>query len=236
MIKSIAHTNFMPPDTAWPCTALPMDIPCTALAHCADGALLAVLLLDANEVLNKIPKDALHAACVALKEQSQWAYLVIIGDLTATKDLKTKADGQTRGFHWHATQGALLSVQELGVAVLHIDSEQDFGPLLERLGKRDRTTKRALAQRSIEPMTPGEDLLLSLPHVGERTALAILAECGTPIWGLIALTSYDAKIPGVGEKTVTACREALGLRPDENICLISPGDVIVPVSAQEVAA
>jgi hypothetical protein len=235
-IKSIA-LGFLPPDTQWPAPTIPLDIPCTALCYCADGALLSILVLEANEVLNRIPRDQLFAQVADLKAQSPWAYLVIIGGLEPANDGYTHADGQYRKFHWNATQGALLSIQELGVSILHIDHEQELGPLLERLGKRDRTTKRALAQRGIEPMSVAEDILLSLPGIGEKQAHRVLADCGgNAIWSLIALANLDCMIPGIGDGTRRKVREALGLLPDQNITLIQPDDRIVPASMMEVAA
>lgn len=238
MIKSVVIPNFLPPDVAWPAPAIPMDIPCTCIAHCEDGSLLAILMLDANEVLNRIPRDQLFAQCAELKQQSPWAYLVIVGDLYKTPDGLVMAGDQIRQWKWSAVRGALLSLQEMGISILYIDKESDLCPMLVWLGKRERTTKRALAQRSIEPMSPAENLLMALPGIGERHAVLVLHECGSPIWALMALTDMNSKIPGIGSKTIGAIREALGLREDEQICLINPGDRIVPagMTLEELAA
>lgn len=238
-IKSIAITDFLPPQTQWPAPTMPMAMEETCLAYCEDGALLAIRYLDANEVLNKIPRDNLFALCVALKQRSPWAYFIIGGGLEEANDGKTIAGGQKRdGWHWSAVQGALLSVQELGVAVLHIPDERELGAAVARLGKRDRTTKRLAPQKTVDAMSVAEDMLLCLPGIGAQLAHRLLADCGENfIWSLIALVNSDCSVPGVGEKTCAKIREALGLLEDQNITLIQPGDQIVPAgAAKEIAA
>ena len=45
MLKSLAITDFLPPDTEWPAVpmvSMPLGDDCTALANCEDGNLLAI--------------------------------------------------------------------------------------------------------------------------------------------------------------------------------------------------
>ena len=235
MLKSLAITDFLPPDTAWPAVpmvSMALGDDCTALANCEDGALLAILHLQAHEVTNGLKSGGLFGRIAGLKTWSSWAYLVISGGLECNRDGYARIGGHASKWRWDAVQGALTTIQELGVVVLQIADEQALGATIASLAKRDRGTKRERPRRDFDTMSPAEDILLCLPGIGPKIMLDLLNETsGSLIWALIALTAPDTSVPGVGPKIRADARAVLGLPDDQNLCLISPTDTIVPASA-----
>lgn len=230
-LKSIALTSFLPPVTTWPAPTLEMDLGenVTALAYCADGAMLAILAYDARRMLNNLKQGILWQQLAALKSKSQWAYLILYDAPTPGRMATSKApmveflDQQsgvveTTGWHWAAYQGCLMSIQELGVITLIIPAEADIGPAVGALGRRDRSTKRVSPVRTLEVQTPAEALLLTLPGVGETLMLRLLQETGgNAVAALMILTDPAYPFAELGDKTRASVRQALGLKADEAI-------------------
>jgi hypothetical protein len=240
MIKTIAITDFLPPLTDWgqaPVMPMALGADCTCLAACADGQLLAVLHLPAHNLVTGIRQDTLFTRIASLKQRSPWAYLLVSGQMEPMKNGMTRVDGADTKWAWSAVQGALATVQELGVVVVLIPDEGDVGPAVERLAKRDRGAKRLAPAREIEIFSPAEAILLALPGIGEKHMLQILGFVGgSAADALMALTAADVDIPGIGPKTRQAVREALGLKPDEMIVHMHVTDTITPAAQAQKAA
>lgn len=236
-IKTIAVTDFLPPETDWgqaPQMPMPLGEDCTALVACTDGHLLAVLHLRAHNLVTGIRQDTLFSRIASLKARSPWAYLLVSGQMEPMKNGMTRVDGADTKWAWAAVQGALATVQELGVVVLLIPDEADVGPAVDRLAKRDRGAKRLAPAREIEVFSPAEAILLALPGIGEKTMLQVLGFVGgSAADALMALTAADVDIPGVGPKTKQAVREALGLKPDECMVHMHVTDTITPTNQNQ---
>lgn len=231
MIKSIAITDFLPPETVWPAPTLPMDLGphVTALAQCAAGAMLAIAHMDARRMLNSLAAGSLWQALADVKARSEWAYLVLSDCPTPGRMAESKApvlefldrtsgELEQRKWTWPAWVGALLTAQELGVCVMQIPTERDLGAAIGALGRRDRSTKRVSPIRAIEALAPAEALLLALPGVGEALMLRLLQETGgNAVAALMILTDSAYPFAGVGPKTRADVRQALGLRADEAV-------------------
>lgn len=225
-ITNILIDSFMPPSTNYggifTSTAnLGDDV--TVLALCDDGAMLAVLCLDFERFLTWLKTDSLFQRIEKLKARSEWAYVFMVGSVRPNAAGKAVINGNERNWAWSAIQGALVSMQELGVIVGYCADESAFGEAVQLLGNRQRTTKRMKALRNFETYSPAEEILLALPGIGEKTMLELIQECGSVMWALIALTAPDTKVPGIGEKSKAAIRNALGLEPDEQI-MLGPAD------------
>lgn len=237
-LKSIVIHNFLPPETDWPeVPQMSMDLgeSCTCLAMCEDGVLLAVLHLPAHKLANAIKQDGLFQRIIELKQKSEWAYVLISEGLSATSDGSTKVGKVDTKWAWSAVQGALATVQELGVVIVHIQEESDVGPTVARLAKRDRSTKRLKPARDAEFLSPGEQMLLALPGIGETNLMKILGYCGSITDSLMALTDPNVSIPGIGNKTKQAVRDALGLLDDQYLCPISVNDMVVDRTIEKAA-
>lgn len=199
--------------------------PADLLLSCSDGATLAVRYLSPVDLLGAIRQNTLHATCVALRQRSQWAYLLIGGVVTPNADGRVRVGANTSGWAWDAVQGAVLSCQEIGVGVLWLQHADSLGETLTRLARRDRGPARAMPPREGLWYTPAEQILLALPGIGEGKTDALLAFCGSAADALWALTEPDAPLPpGIGPETRKAARAALGLRDDEFLArnLIEP--------------
>lgn len=193
------------------------------IAH--DQQLLAIERVLVDSIPMAIRRGTLKDRAAAMRQITPWCYLVIVGDALAC-DRKGKAiiTGQTTGWDWRSIQGALASIQELGVVVLSCPNDTQFGELLVTLARRDRGPTRVAPLREALFATPEELLLQALPGIGEEKAEQILAACGGAARALIALTECDYAPAGIGPKTIASVRQALGLANNERLCL----DLIEP--------
>ena len=221
-ITMMMTDSFMPPSTNYggiPTSSTNLGDDVTALALCDDGTMLAVLCLDFERFLTWLKTDSLFQRIEKLKQRSEWAYVFMVGSARPNAAGKAVVNGNERNWSWASIQGALVSMQELGIIVGYCADEAQFGEAVVQLGNRQRTTKRMKSLRNFETYSPAEEMLLALPGVGEKTMLELIRECGTVMWALIALTAPDTKVAGIGDKSKAAIRNALGLEDDEQIML-----------------
>lgn len=178
----------------------------------ADGALLIVERKTATDLLASIADGRLFEQAAAMVAMSPWSYIAVQGALAPAHDGKTVAAGYAVNWQWAAVQGALQTVQEMGVAVIYLsEDDADFTAFIQRLAARGRGAVRAGGPRKVEFLAPGMALLMALPGVGPDRAKSILEQCGTAAFGLSVLTDDMLNVVGVGEGTRAKVREALGL-------------------------
>lgn len=185
-----------------------------------DGSLLGIERKEASDFLNSLRDDRLFPQLVRLKGLTPWAYLAIVGDLRPGANGITYADGRETGWQWASVDGALLSVQEIGIHVVHVASDYDFEAAMIRLANRDRSTLRVRPLREGVAMSEGEAIIASLPGIGSDRAAAIMAECGDAYTALAWLTLPDrfcesVTVAGVRDGTKRRVRKALGLPDDQ---------------------
>lgn len=185
----------------------------------SDGALLAIERLPVESLPMAIRRSTLNDRCAALKALTPWAYLIIVGELSVQRNGKAVIAGQPSGWDWRAIQGALATVQELGVVVLSAGTDTQFGELLQSLARRDRGPVKVAPVRDLIFATPAEQLLTAIPGIGEDKAESLLAEWPSAAWALIALTNPAYAPKGIGPKTIAAARAALGLAEGMNLAL-----------------
>lgn len=202
--------------------ATPLRVPLAAgsvnlIAH--DGALLGIERLPVESLPMAIRRGTLADRAAALRALTPWAYLIIVGELAPLRNGKAVIAGQPSGWDWRSVQGALASVQELGVVVLEAGTDQQFGELLVSLARRERGSVRVSPLRDVLFTTPAEQLLCSIPGIGEEKAESLLAEYPSAAWALIALTNPDYAPKGIGPKTIASARAALGLHDSQQLCI-----------------
>lgn len=185
----------------------------------SDGALLAIERLPVESLPMAIRRSTLNDRCAALKALTPWAYLVIIGELSVQRNGKAVIAGQPSGWEWRAIQGALATVQELGVVVLHVGTDAQFGELLQSLAKRERGVVKVAPLREVLFTTPAEQILTAIPGIGEEKAEHLLTEFRSAAFALVALTNPLHAPAGVGPKTIQAARAALGLERGMTLAL-----------------
>lgn len=183
-----------------------------------DNALLCIERKTPDDFLNSLRDDRVFAQCAALREQTQWAYLLITGTFLRGADSKV-ITGRITGWDWNAVQGALLTIQEMGVGVIHCGSDHDLESIVTRLANRNREMVRIPPSRLTHVLSDAEAVIASLPGIGiERldtiNAAYPLNECA--YMALCALTDYDPDgwdLPGIGAGITRKIRKVLGL-PD----------------------
>jgi hypothetical protein len=204
---------------------LPLGDRKAMLVVCADGTFLAVRYTTGRGLLHEIGEKTLMPAIAKLRERSQWCYLIVSGNLHASDNGQTVASEITTKWTWNATQGALWSVQELGCTVVHIRSESDLPKTLSLLAARDHQHVRIRIPKEPLFMTPAQEILLSLPGIGETLCDQLLDHTnGNVIAALAALTSPDSSIPGIGPKTRSQVRKALGLKQGMTLQYVPGGN------------
>lgn len=188
-----------------------------AMVATTDNQILLIERKTPEDFLASIRDGRLLNQALAMREQTPWAYLVITGPLIPD------GEGWVNGTGWRyeSVQGALLSVQEVGVNVIYCDGNQDYVPCILRLVHRDRGDVRVSPARVASVYSEGQALLSSLPGVGPEKALTLLKELPSVAWALVYLASdhdwNDKPIPGIGMGTKAKVRSALGL--DEGFVL-----------------
>lgn len=189
------------------------------LAATDDGCLLAIERKASGDLLNTLRDDRLFPQISRLREVSPWSYLVVTGDLRPGPGGKTFVDGRETGWQWSSIQGALCTVQELGVCVVQVGSDYDYEATVIRLANRSRDGIRVPPARDVSILGEAETILSSLPGIGAEKAALLLRECGTVDLALNYLTIWERyweheSIPGIGDGTRRRVRKALGI-PDE---------------------
>jgi len=195
-------------------------------ASCGDSKLLVVERKTPTDLLHSIADNRLFHQCARMKDVSPWCYVVITGQIGVNGSGYAMADGEQTQWRYDAVQGALLSMQEIGVGVLYARGDADFPAAIQRLGKRNRETLRVHPQRGTEFWSHGEAALLALPGIGEDRIAAVLKHTGTPAWALSWLTVMSENgVPGIGPGVKKAIRQALKLKENEEIhVLVKEGE------------
>lgn len=187
-----------------------------------DDSMLVIERKTPTDLLSTLAADRLFTQCSNLAALSPWAYLVITGTLLPGPDGKTVADGRETGWNYDAVQGALLTVQELGVRVVTCRGDADFAQCVVRLSNRSRKTLPVGPARQTHVLSGGEAVLASLPGIGFEKVQSVLGHCGTPAWALSYLTLLGENgVAGIGDGTKRGIRRALGLDDDLILTVIS---------------
>lgn len=191
----------------------------------SDGALLVVERKTPQDLLSSIDDGRLFAQVAQMREVSAWAYLVVTGPVMCGSDGLVWLERRSTRWNYDAVQGALVSVQESGVAVVTC-RDRDYGGCLGRLASRSRGVSRVPPSRPIGLAGPGEVALAALPGIGPERVDALLTYCGTPALALVYLSGNGngESVPGVGPKTRAAVRHALGLYPNTKLEVIGTNE------------
>jgi ERCC4-type nuclease len=191
-------------------------------ASCSDGALLVIERKTPSDLLASIGDNRLFLQAGKMRERSPWAYLVLTGWLTPSHDGKTIVNGRVTGWQWVSVQGALLTVQELGVHVLSCDHDNAYAKTVHQLAARERTPRVLPPVSTARVMSPGEQLLTGLPGIGLERAQNLL-ESFRPAAALEWLTWMDtpSQVAGIGNGIKSNVRKALDLKDDESLTIWS---------------
>lgn len=167
-----------------------------------DGDLILIERKTPRDLLDSIKDRRLFNQVAMMVGKTAWAYVLIEGSL--------ESEVKQTQWNWASIQGALISIQELGCAVVY---DPDFPGAVERIVNRSRTDVKIPQRREPYIFSPAEQILMSLPGVGSKKAQEYLKEFGNVAFALTALTSaHNDKeyLPGWGKKSRDNLVEALG--------------------------
>lgn len=193
------------------------------LVATSDNRLLGIERKTSDDLLGTLKGDRLFPQITKLRAATEFAYLLITGPLLPSEDGKVITQRVT-GWDWIALQGALLTVQELGVNVVYATGDEDLEAAVIRLAKRRREDARILPPRQPNVLGPGEAAIASLPGIGLERLQNVLDAAGTPAWALVMLTQKDGEhVPGIGPATKQRIRRALGMDEDLEFVILPTG-------------
>ena len=187
-----------------------------------DGHTLIVERKTADDLLNSLKDERLFPQMTRITEQridqqmmgmplTSWPYLVITGELRNGPNGKVVTDRGTTGWAYSAIQGALLSIQEMGVFVTFC-AEPDFESMIVRLAdrRRDEAYQKILPPRPGIMLGPATSLLAALPGIGPDRAVQLMEWAGNAGFALAGLTDPEVDCP-VGKAIQRRVRQVLGL-------------------------
>ena len=114
---------------------------------CSDGAIILVERKTVDDLLNTIKENRLFDQVARMKEETDWCYLLITGEIKSNKDQKVITKRGVTGWDVNAIWGAIATVQELGCVVMFCQDDFYLEETLLRIAKRDRTNKPITAKR-----------------------------------------------------------------------------------------
>jgi hypothetical protein len=196
-----------------------------------DGCTLMIERKTPEDLLNSLRDDRLLPQCARLVETrldeqaacgafTSWPYLVISGLIYRGPGGKVfTGDRGSTGWSWDALQGALLTIQEMGVMVVFCGEDADFEKCVIRLANRKRDAIKLIPPRPPSIVGPGAAFLASLPGVGIEHTLKLLEWTNNqPGHAIAGITDLEIECP-LPMATRKRIRAMLGLREKQQIDL-----------------
>lgn len=194
---------------------------------CADGTVLIIERKTPEDLLASIGDGRLFNQAANMIATSPWSYIVITGYIAPSTTGRTMLAHQETQWDYNAIQGALITAQELGVRVVFTANESDFAACIVRLAKRGRSQVSIKPTRQAQLLSPGAQVLSSLPGIGLDRALDLLKQFPNAAYALAYLTAPDwpgEHITGIGNGIRNGVRQALGLEENLKLDLTTIGE------------
>lgn len=172
-----------------------------------------------SDLLSSIQDEGLFDQAARMVKLSSWRYLVVQGRGYLSQDGERLSHAGGVVWNVHRIEGALATVQQMGVAVVRIGAQpHNYHAALLWLANRKRGEVKVMPRREAVMQSPGERILCALPGISEVRAQALLNHCSTAAWSLVYLTGEGGgKVTGIGPATKEAARQALGLKCDQTL-------------------
>jgi len=198
------------------------------LAATDDACQVLIERKTPSDLLGTLASKRLFPQMTRMLDVTPWSYLVITGILYRDRDGMVTVGGQGHtGWRYADVQGALLTVQEMGIGVLTCGSDDEFEQTVIRICNRERGTVRVKPPREAYMLKDGEAALAALPGIGPERVQALVKELGSVATVLEWLTNLEDKrqVPGVASGIKQGVKAALGLNGE----LLK----VIPWTAQE---
>jgi ERCC4-type nuclease len=188
-----------------------------------DGCEIVVERKTPDDFLGTLRDDRLlpqlaHLVEPRINEQinnhmTTWPYLVISGEFQRGPNGKLITSRGQTGWNWDAVQGALLTIQEMGVFVTFCGGDEAFERCIMRLANRKRDPgMKLLPPRPPDILGAGAVFLSGLPGIGAERVMEVLRWAGNkPAHALVGLVDLDIAVPGVPVAIRKKIRQTLGL-------------------------
>jgi ERCC4-type nuclease len=178
-----------------------------------DDKLLIIERKAAMDFVNSIKDGRLFNQVARAKQITPYVYVVIVGSILPVRGGKTAINGNLTGWDYAAIQGVMVSIQELGAMIIHCADDNDFVAAVVRLANRSRDVIPVMPVRDAAIFGGAETILASLPGIGVKKAVDLLAHfpnAGSALWFLTDIEDTKTKIPGIAENTKKNIVKLLG--------------------------
>lgn len=200
----------------------------------SDAKTLVVERKTLSDLLGSISDGRLFTQAAAMVQQSVWSYEVVT-ELPVIRSGCVWAGGKLTNWKWSSVQGALLTLQDIGVQVVFWpESRQGYADALKFLADRDRGPVKVRPQRrEVIMQSPAEQLLTAISGIGDTKAPALLKHCGCAAQALCFLADGDGggetywpkDAPRITTADRASTKRALGLPDDLRLAVIGKEDV-----------
>lgn len=197
---------------------------------CNDGCMLIIERKTPEDLLNSLRDDRLLPQMARMVEArldeqaaqasfTTWPYLVITGTLYRgpSGQVYTGDRGLT-GWNWDALQGALLTIQEMGVMVVFAGGDEDYEACILRLANRKRDAIKIIPPRPPQILGPGAAFLAGMPGVGPEHSLKLMEWADNqPAHALTGITDLSVESCPLPKATRKRIRTMLGLKDNQQL-------------------
>jgi ERCC4-type nuclease len=192
------------------------------MAATDENQLILVERKTPDDFLNSLKSDRIMIQLANMLDVTRWSYLMITGEFKLGVNGEVVTSRVT-GWNWDAVQGAILSIQEMGIFVIQCKGDDDYEDAIIRLGNRDRSEVVPVPPaKHPHVYTQSEAILASLPGIGFKRLQTVLRESGgSPAWALSLLTQIDElqNFPDVPYGDRQRIRNILGLKRNEILAI-----------------
>jgi ERCC4-type nuclease len=192
------------------------------MAAADDGELILVERKTPDDFLNSLRQDRVMLQLANMLTVTRWSYLMITGEFKLGVNGEVVTNRVT-GWNWDSVQGAILSIQEMGIYVVQCQGDDDYEDAIIRLGNRDRSEVMPIPPaKQPHVYSQAEAVLTALPGIGFKRLQSVLeASGGSAAWALSLLTNIDElqDFPGVSYGDRQRIRNILGLKRNEILAI-----------------
>ena len=173
-----------------------------------DGTTIAVICATEKELINAF--GLIQSTIAEIQSITEYVY-VIIESIDASRE------------------NQILSLQELGAFVVTTYDVYNYLPTFIKFISNPKRRQEKVVQppkRDLRMFTVGEQLLLTIPGVGERKAKDLLQHFGPVVWVLAGMTWSDTPeyLSSISAKDIKAFRDSIGIEDNMILSVIMKED------------
>lgn len=167
-----------------PCVVAPL--PCGDVwLNVVDGQQIIVERKTIPDLLGSIDDGRLFNQAAEINAITKWGF-VVVAEMPRVIGGRIQTDNGLTKWEWASVQGALLTVQDLGLGVAFCEPH-DYPGMLIRIAARDTRAVKVAPRRPAIKATEQEKILMSFPRIGHARAQTLLALGGDigGVWYLL---------------------------------------------------